>query len=84
VDKKELSGQTFLQVPGYSKKVEFGILISFAYQVENSTQELVVATTRIETMLGDSAVGFFGNFLFSSNNIKDFFSDCCASRRRPL
>uniref|UniRef100_A0A8R1XQ43 valine--tRNA ligase n=1 Tax=Onchocerca volvulus TaxID=6282 RepID=A0A8R1XQ43_ONCVO len=56
VDKMELSGRTLLSVPGYLKKIEFGVLISFAYQIENSDEELVVATTRIETMLGDSAV----------------------------
>lgn len=56
VDKTELSGRTLLHVPGYKEKVEFGVLISFAYKVEDSDEEVVVATTRIETMLGDSAV----------------------------
>ena len=36
VDKKELTGRTFLPVPGYPDKVEFGVLVSFAYKVENS------------------------------------------------
>jgi valyl-tRNA synthetase len=36
VDKKELTGRTFLPVPGYKDKVEFGVLISFAYPVEDS------------------------------------------------
>ena len=36
VDKKELTGRTFLPVPGYTDKVEFGVLVSFAYKVENS------------------------------------------------
>ena len=45
-----------LSVPGYNHKVEFGVLIFFAYLVEGTDQELVVATTRIETMLGDTAV----------------------------
>ncbi|VDM97144.1 unnamed protein product [Thelazia callipaeda] len=56
VDKMELSGRTSLSVPGYSKKIEFGVLTSFAYVVENSDEEIVVATTRLETMLGDTAV----------------------------
>ncbi|KAJ8299984.1 hypothetical protein KUTeg_021503 [Tegillarca granosa] len=56
VDKKELTGRTLLQVPGYKDKVEFGVLVSFAYPVEGSDEEIVVATTRIETMLGDTAV----------------------------
>ena len=83
VDKKELAGRTLLPVPGYKEKVEFGVLVSFAYQVDGSgtwayreqnilsrpchmcclcftfcslDEEVIVATTRIETMLGDSAV----------------------------
>ncbi|KAB0396918.1 hypothetical protein E2I00_009833, partial [Balaenoptera physalus] len=57
VDKKELTGRTLLSVPGYKEKVEFGVLISFAYKVQgsDSDEEVLVATTRIETMLGDVA-----------------------------
>ena len=36
VDKKDIPGRTFLPVPGYTDKVEFGVLISFAYPVEGS------------------------------------------------
>lgn len=36
VDKKELTGRTLLPVPGYKEKVEFGVLVSFAYQVDGS------------------------------------------------
>ncbi|KAJ8392935.1 hypothetical protein AAFF_G00071390 [Aldrovandia affinis] len=56
VDKKELAGRTLLPVPGYKEKVEFGVLVSFAYKIDGSDEEVIVATTRIETMLGDSAV----------------------------
>ncbi|TSR27787.1 Valine--tRNA ligase [Bagarius yarrelli] len=56
VDKKELTGRTLLPVPGYKEKVEFGVLVSFSYKIEGSEEEVVVATTRIETMLGDTAV----------------------------
>jgi len=56
VDKIELPGKTLMSVPGYKDKVEFGVIISFAYKVENSDEEIVVATTRIETMLGDTGV----------------------------
>jgi tRNA synthetases class I (I, L, M and V) len=39
-------------------RVEFGVLHKFAYPVVDPSdiEELVVATTRIETMLGDCAV----------------------------
>ncbi|XP_074540213.1 valine--tRNA ligase [Halichoeres trimaculatus] len=56
VDKRELTGRTLLPVPGYKEKVEFGVLVSFAYKVDGSDEEVIVATTRIETMLGDTAV----------------------------
>lgn len=56
VDKKELSGRTLLPVPGYDEKVEFGILTSFAYKIKGGDDEVVVSTTRVETMLGDTAI----------------------------
>ncbi|XP_063235743.1 valine--tRNA ligase isoform X1 [Bacillus rossius redtenbacheri] len=60
VDKVELSGRTLLSVPGYERKVEFGAMVLFAYRVEGEgeegEEEVVVATTRVETMLGDTAV----------------------------
>ncbi|KAK3811431.1 MAG: tRNA synthetases class I-domain-containing protein [Linnemannia gamsii] len=57
VDHEDIEGRTMLNVPGRLKKVEFGVLHDFAYKVEgDETQELVVSTTRIETMLGDVAV----------------------------
>ena len=56
VDKLDLTGRTMLSVPGYKEKVECGVLISFGYPVCDSDEKLIVATTRIETMLGDSAV----------------------------
>ena len=51
-----------LRVPGYVAPVEFGVLTSFAYPLEkgdgagDGVSEIVVATTRPETMLGDTAV----------------------------
>lgn len=51
-----LEGKKYLKVPGYEKMVEFGILTSFAYPVIESGEEIVVSTTRPETMLGDVAV----------------------------
>lgn len=39
-------------------RIEFGVLHRFAYPIADNTdlKELIVATTRIETMLGDTAV----------------------------
>ena len=54
----ELKGRTLLNVPGYpeNERIEFGVLTSFAYPVVGSDEKIVVATTRPETMLGDTAV----------------------------
>ena len=56
VDTKELTGRTLLDVPGYDRKVEFGVLTYFKYAVEGSEETITVGTTRLETMLGDTAV----------------------------
>jgi valyl-tRNA synthetase len=65
VDYIELEGRTFLEVKTHKGNVkdpkgryEFGVLTSFAYPVQDSDSDehLVVATTRLETMLGDTAV----------------------------
>eukprot|EP00978_Attheya_sp_CCMP212_P004890 scaffold10708_cov50-Attheya_sp.AAC.9 len=63
VDYIELEGRTYLEVkshPGNKDdpkgRYEFGTMTSFAYPIEDSDEVLIVATTRLETMLGDTAV----------------------------
>ncbi|KAL8526538.1 hypothetical protein ACS0TY_015654 [Phlomoides rotata] len=56
VDYIEIKERTPLSVPGYDDPVEFGVLTSFAYPLEEGLGEIVVATTRVETMLGDTAI----------------------------
>lgn len=56
VENKEIPGRTLLKVPGYSEPVEFGVITSFAYPIENSDEKIIVATTRPETMFGDSGI----------------------------
>ncbi|EQK98237.1 valyl-tRNA synthetase [Ophiocordyceps sinensis CO18] len=58
---KELPGRTLLDVPGYDKKVEFGVIVHFKYPVEGSDEKLEVATTRVETMLGDTGIAVHPN-----------------------
>lgn len=47
-----------MNVKGYSdeERFEFGAITSFAYQIEGSDERIIVATTRPETMLGDTAI----------------------------
>ncbi|RMZ67579.1 hypothetical protein GMOD_00001526 [Pyrenophora seminiperda CCB06] len=57
VDNKEISGRTLLDVPGYTRKVEFGVLTTFKYPIVGKEgHHIAVATTRPETMLGDTAI----------------------------
>ncbi|KAF1840032.1 valyl-tRNA synthetase-like protein [Cucurbitaria berberidis CBS 394.84] len=61
VDNKELTGRTLLSVPGYERKVEFGVLTHFKYPIDGTDQFIEVATTRPETMLGDSGIAVHPN-----------------------
>ena len=57
VDHLELTGGEMRTVPGHgSTKYQFAMFTEFAYKVIGSDEEVVVATTRLETMLGDVAV----------------------------
>ncbi|CAH0475509.1 unnamed protein product [Peronospora belbahrii] len=59
VDYIDIDKRTKLTVPGHNPdyKYEFGVLTSFGYPVEGAVDEqIIVATTRLETMLGDSGV----------------------------
>lgn len=56
VDYVDIKERTLLKVPGYDHPVEFGVLTSFSYPLEGGLGEIVVATTRVETMLGDTAI----------------------------
>jgi valyl-tRNA synthetase len=57
IDEIELDGPSLLSVPLHKGKYEFGVLIDFAYKLkEDPSKEIIVSTTRIETMLGDVAV----------------------------
>lgn len=56
VDTKEIKGPTPISVPGYEKSITFGQLYDIAYKVIGEDDEIIVSTTRPETILGDVAV----------------------------
>ncbi|KAG0667750.1 valine--tRNA ligase [Maudiozyma exigua] len=62
VENKEISGKISLNVPGYDKPIEFGVLTSIAYEVVNESdlerpdEKIIVSTTRPETIFGDTAI----------------------------
>lgn len=58
VEYEDLSQAKKLKVPGHdqNKFYEFGYLTEFIYKVKGTDKTITVATTRLETMLGDVAV----------------------------
>lgn len=56
VESLELKGCTKLSVPGYDRKIGFGVMTQFQYEVDGSDEKLEIATTRPETLLGDSGM----------------------------
>lgn len=56
VESFEVQGKTEISVPNYDRNVTFGVITDIAYKVVDSELEVVVSTTRPETMLGDVAV----------------------------
>lgn len=56
VDNKNILGRTLLSVPDYDQKIEFGVLTSYSYKVVGSDERITVATTRPETLFGDTGV----------------------------
>jgi valyl-tRNA synthetase len=56
VENLEIATKTKLQVPGYDRKIEFGVLTYFRYKILDSEETIEIATTRPETMLGDTGI----------------------------
>lgn len=52
----DIPGRTLLDVPGYNKKVEFGVITYLIYRIEGSEDTIEIATTRPETILGDTGI----------------------------
>lgn len=61
VDYTVVNGPTKIPVPGYDSPVEFGTIADFSYQVVDSEEELVVSSTRPETVFGDVAIAVHPN-----------------------
>lgn len=85
VDKVEISGRTLFSIPGYNEKVEFGVLVKFAYSLDDgSNEEIIVATTRLETMLGDTAIAVHPNDERYKHLHGKFVSHPFCDRRLPI
>mmetsp|Transcript_11288 Transcript_11288/g.11328 ORF Transcript_11288/g.11328 Transcript_11288/m.11328 type:complete len:923 (+) Transcript_11288:182-2950(+) len=55
VEFEDITESTWIKVPNHDGLYEFGVIHSFDYQIETG-EKITVATTRLETMLGDVAV----------------------------
>lgn len=56
VDTKQFKGRERRDVPGYDRPVLFGIIDHFQYRIVGSDELITIATTRLETMLGDTGI----------------------------
>ncbi|KAJ6643552.1 Valine--tRNA ligase [Pseudolycoriella hygida] len=56
VENVEVIGPTRISVPGYDSPVTFGEIFEIAYKICDTEEEIIIATTRPETLLGDVAV----------------------------
>ncbi|XP_050420491.1 valine--tRNA ligase-like [Adelges cooleyi] len=61
ISHREIVGRTYIKVPGSRHPIEFGVLTDIAYKLNNSDKEIVVSTTRPETVLGDVALAVHPN-----------------------
>ncbi|XP_017753133.1 PREDICTED: valine--tRNA ligase [Eufriesea mexicana] len=51
-----INKKTELQVPGYKEKITFGEIAHIAYPIKDSKHEIIVTTSRPETLFGDVAI----------------------------
>ncbi|KAL5108079.1 Valine--tRNA ligase mitochondrial 1 [Taenia crassiceps] len=56
VERREITKFTMLPVPGYAEDQAFGYVDVFKYKLADGRGSVPVATTRLETMLGDTAL----------------------------
>ena len=63
VDSKEILGRQKISIPNYSKEIELGVLYDIAYKIvdEQGDKEIIVSTTRPETILADTGIAVHPN-----------------------
>lgn len=52
----EIDGPKKIPVPGYQTDIQFGEIYQIQYRTSNANEHITVATTRPETLLGDTAI----------------------------
>ncbi|CAF0756886.1 unnamed protein product [Didymodactylos carnosus] len=63
VEYQEIIGRTKYSIPDYSKQIDLGLLYNIAYKIldKDNSEEIIVSTTRPETILGDTAIAINPN-----------------------
>lgn len=56
VENVKIDGPTMIRVPGYQNDILFGEIYNIRYKIINENDEIIVSTTRPETLFGDTAV----------------------------
>lgn len=56
VENVEVIGPTRISVPGYDKPITFGEIFEIAYNICDTDNDIIISTTRPETLLGDVAI----------------------------
>lgn len=56
VDNIPIDGPTKIRVPGYEKEILFGEIYNIIYKLVDRSDQIIVSTTRPETLFGDTGV----------------------------
>ena len=94
VENLDITGRTKIQIPGYDRKIQFGVLTNFKYNIDIDGETTIeVATTRPGTMLGDSSIAvhpgnsrythLVGKFAVHPFYPRPSTKDCCGCLCRP-
>ncbi|GFS72161.1 valine--tRNA ligase [Nephila pilipes] len=84
VDHLEIPEKKKIRIPGLKDPVELGLMDYFYYNVVDSDEKILIATTRLETMLGDTAVAVNPNDRRYAHLIGKFLSHPYTGENLPI
>ncbi|GFY70820.1 valine--tRNA ligase, mitochondrial [Trichonephila inaurata madagascariensis] len=84
VDHLEIPEKKKVRIPGLKDPVELGLMDYFYYSIVDSDEKILIATTRLETMLGDAAVAVNPNDRRFAHLIGKFVSHPYTGENLPI
>ncbi|GFT87988.1 valine--tRNA ligase, mitochondrial [Trichonephila clavipes] len=84
VDHLEIPEKKKVRIPGLKDPVELGLMDYFYYSIVDSDEKILIATTRLETMLGDAAVAVNPNDKRFAHLIGKFVSHPYTGENLPI